>query len=239
MLKKKNLGLNKKGVSVIIGYVLLVVFVIIISVFVYSWLKSYIPSEPLKCSEEVSLLIKEAKFNHSTRILAIILSNNGKFNIAGYFIHGSNNSSQEDIPTINLALYLNKSLSGGEVLEDNSSVLFSPGLMNSLTPGNQRIHYFDIPQSLGNITKIRIIPTLLKEIDNKNRFLSCAESKTINVVYIGNLVIFSGGSFCTPGDIQSGTQCLVCNPQGTGYIPSSSRCNLGEICNSTGSCVPE
>jgi len=39
--------MNKKGISVIIGYLLLVSFAIIISGMVYVWMKTYVPTEKL------------------------------------------------------------------------------------------------------------------------------------------------------------------------------------------------
>ena len=66
MLRDKKRKLNKKGVSVIIGYVLLIAFAILISAGVYAWLKTYVPREPLNCPDGVSIFVKEAGFNSST-----------------------------------------------------------------------------------------------------------------------------------------------------------------------------
>ncbi len=43
---------------------------------------------------------------------------------------------------------------------------------------------------------------------------------------------------CNPGEIRSGTTCLVCNAQGTGYNQDSSRCPSGQTCQADGSCRP-
>src|SRR3990172_5921590 len=102
---------SKKGVSVIIGYLLLVVFAFIISVAIYSWLKTYVPGEALNCPDGVSLYIKQAGFNSTSRILNATIRNNGRFDVAGYFIHATNNSSQQ-IPTVDVSPYLNQSFQG-------------------------------------------------------------------------------------------------------------------------------
>ena len=46
---------NKKGVSEIIGYILLVAIVVTISIFVYQWLKTYVPQDAISCPDGVSL----------------------------------------------------------------------------------------------------------------------------------------------------------------------------------------
>jgi len=42
---------------------------------------------------------------------------------------------------------------------------------------------------------------------------------------------------CTPGTIQSGTQCLVCNAQGSAYAQDNTKCSSGQTCSSNGQCV--
>ena len=62
---------DKRGISVMVGYVLLVTFAIIISVIVYNWMQSYVPQEDLECEDGVSLIIQkyncdlEIENNHS------------------------------------------------------------------------------------------------------------------------------------------------------------------------------
>ena len=51
---------NKKGLSVMIGYVLLVTFAIIISAIVYQQIKTYLPTEDKVCPEGVSLFCHQS-----------------------------------------------------------------------------------------------------------------------------------------------------------------------------------
>jgi len=44
---------NKKAVSAIIGYVLLVTMGIVMSVIVYNYLKTYVPADALDCFERL------------------------------------------------------------------------------------------------------------------------------------------------------------------------------------------
>lgn len=82
MVKKAD----KRGVSIMIGYVLLVTAAIVMSFIVYSWMKTYIPKEELKCPDDVSLTIGEVQCNDEKMLVTI--KNNGLFNIDGYTIKG-------------------------------------------------------------------------------------------------------------------------------------------------------
>lgn len=76
--------MNKKGVSIMIGYVLLVSMAIVMSFLVYAWLKTYIPKDNLECPEDTSISIENVQCEGG--ILTISLKNNGLFNINGYII---------------------------------------------------------------------------------------------------------------------------------------------------------
>ena len=72
MISKKN----RKGISVMIGYILLIAIAIVISVVVYQWLKTYIPTEPLKCSDGVSVFVEDYTYNCTTNQFNFTLKNN-------------------------------------------------------------------------------------------------------------------------------------------------------------------
>jgi len=171
---------NKKGVSVIIGYVLLVVFAIIISAVVYSWLKTYIPGQTIECSDGVSILIKEAKFDLFDSRLNLTLVNNGRFNIAGYIIDAKN-SSEEELATIDLTAYLNENYGGISGINYAGAILFSiidsEDLNNPFEPGRETSHIFDIPEEIGEPEYIRIIPIRFEEIKGKLRFVVCGGAR--------------------------------------------------------------
>lgn len=171
---------NKKGVSVIIGYVLLVVFAIIISAVVYNWLKTYIPGQTIECSDGVSILIKDAKFDQFDSNLNLTLVNNGRFNIAGYIIDAKN-SSEEELATIDLTGYLNESYGGVSGATYAGAVLFSiidsEDLDNPFEAGKETSHIFDIPEEIGNLEKIRVIPIRFEEIKGKLRFVVCGGAR--------------------------------------------------------------
>jgi hypothetical protein len=162
---------NKRAVSPVIGYVLLITFGILMSVIAYNYLKTYVPREGLKCPEGVSAFITD--YTCDSNVLNITLKNNGKFNFGGYFIYGSNDTSIE-IATIVLApKYLNNSRVP-ESYNISNNMLIS-GQVNYLKPQERVTHSFNITGL--NLSLIEIIPNRIQEINNKERFVSCGDAK--------------------------------------------------------------
>lgn len=165
---------NRKGLDVVIGYVLLIAISIAISIFVYQWLKTYVPVDAVACSDGTSVFIKTISYNCTNQSIYITLKNNGKFSVDGYFIHASNVSDPNSLATIDLS---SKIITGGEIA--GSSIVFSSQIENSLTPdepSNEKTSSFNVA-GFGIINKIEIIPIRLQVVDNKNRVVSCSDSK--------------------------------------------------------------
>jgi len=213
---------NKRGISIMIGYVLLVSVMIIIGLIVYQWMKTYVPKEPLECPDGVSIYIKDVFCeDNETLKLNLIFKNNGRFDINGYFIYATNDSEQE-LATIDLSKYL---ISGG--IKSANSVRFEKGV---LEPGEEIEQIFDIEKTeINQIYSIEIIPTRFQIKDNKKRFVSCGNAKVSEVVNIG----VGGGEIpCEPdceGKVCGKDKCGGNCPPG---------CEVGEICEE-GVCVQE
>jgi len=158
----------KKAVSPMIGYVLLVTFVIVLGVIIYNWMKTYVPQEDLECPDGTALFIQDYSCDGST--LNITLKNNGKFNIGGYFIYATTSPDQE-LATRDLAPY---------IMEDFSTL--SPtgikltGDYNSLVPNEEETDEFNIT-SVGEIYSVEIIPIRWQKERRVNRVVSCKEAK--------------------------------------------------------------
>ena len=169
---------NKKALSVMIGYILLITFGIIISVIVYSYLKTYVPKEFVKCPEGVSLFIEEINCSEDgitgNKNINITIQNNGKFNLAGYFIHGTDNASQE-IATIDLSQNVTNTSLGPFIV--GNSVIFDRTTTdtNSFIPNEEAIHYFT--NLTYDIVEIEIIPIRYEIKESTQRLASCGESK--------------------------------------------------------------
>ncbi len=226
-MHKRGFFESKKGISVMVGYVLLVVFLIIISGLVYVWLKTYIPKQALECPDGTSLFIKEASFDSGTSQLILTLKNNGRFDIAGYFIHAANSSEQE-LATIDLSNYLNESQAGTIF---GNSVLFFESEDNLFEPDFEVNHVFDIPSEIGELYSVRLIPTRFQESDGKERFASCSDCRVEQI--IGEPYI------CVPKTCTDFG--YVCGDWWSDYCGGTLDCGEctveGEVCNSSGQCV--
>ena len=79
-----------------IGYVLLVVIAVGLSVAVYAYLKIYIPKTDLKCPEDVHLILKTYQCNIDSRgaTLVLELQNKGFRSVNAAYIRMGNSSRQ-------------------------------------------------------------------------------------------------------------------------------------------------
>jgi len=158
---------SKKGVSILIGYILLISFAIIISIIFYNWAKTYVPQDSIECPEGVSIFLEQYTLQNNN--LTIVLRNNGRFYLDGFYIYGSEDSSAR-VPTIDLGPRMTE---GGVYISNLQSISF--GGLNSFETGAFRSFSFDI---LGlNIKKIEIIPIKSCEIKNRKRYVACTNAK--------------------------------------------------------------
>jgi hypothetical protein len=79
LLRKDN-----KGVSDVIGYVLLIALALGISGAVYSFLKFYVPKDVPQCPSDVNLII--SNISCSAGKISITLSNRGLFSVDGAYL---------------------------------------------------------------------------------------------------------------------------------------------------------
>jgi hypothetical protein len=169
---------NKKGLSVIIGYVLLMVVSIVMSVIVYQWLKTYVPKDTATCVDGTSMFIKTVEYNCTSNILRVTVKNNGRFGIDGYFIHASNKSG-EKLATIDLSPKLIVAAEDRSERISGSEVRFS-NFVNALSPedtANTDTESFNV-SSYGRIFKIEIIPVRIQEVDGVKRVVGCSSAKS-------------------------------------------------------------
>jgi len=169
---------NKRGVSVVIGYVLLITTAIAMSVIVYQWIKSYVPQDSVECPSDLSISVTSFEYEKGLW-LNLTLKNNGHFNIGGIFVRGSNRTqTQQEIATINLESYALYETVG------QGSIIFSSSGENTFKPGNEKEIFLYLAKDTesispysGEIYFIDIIPTRWTEIDGKTEFTSCGNSR--------------------------------------------------------------
>ncbi|MBN2880415.1 hypothetical protein JXM83_00010 [Candidatus Woesearchaeota archaeon] len=163
---------NKRGISAIIGYVLLVTFGLIMAVVAYNYLKTYVPKDLVECPDGTSIFIKD--YNCVGNTLEITIKNNGKFNYAGYYIHAANTTAQK-IATINLAEYLIDSDDKNARNVSGSYIMFSAIDDNLMIPQKESKHIFNLPH---DIAILELTPVRYQQEGNTLRFVSCSNAKT-------------------------------------------------------------
>lgn len=83
------MSINKKALSPIIAYVILVTIVISTSLIVYPWLKTYVQPSSFSCPDGVSIYLNQIDCTSvdGKYELNLSIKNNGFFSVAGYFIN--------------------------------------------------------------------------------------------------------------------------------------------------------
>ena len=188
MIKRKGLIKSRRGLSEVIGYILLISMTIILSTIVYQWLKSYVPAESPGCSDGVSLLLENYKYDCSAKTLELNLKNNGRFGIAGFFIHATTKPGQE-LATLDL--------SGNNSNGDSGYVKYFTGMgdENNVIPEGQKDESFieldlkssgistcttsdgNTPPQYPCIYSLEIIPLRYEDVNERNIPVSCTNAK--------------------------------------------------------------
>ena len=100
---------NKRAVSEMVSYVLLVVIAVGLSIAVYAYLKVFIPKgEKPQCNEDIQLTVQDYICSNQTRTLSVTLYNKGLFKVDAVYLRlGKENSN---VPLNILELLLRPSL---------------------------------------------------------------------------------------------------------------------------------
>jgi len=88
---------NKKALSEMISYVLLIVIAVVLSVIVYAYIKVYIPKSKPSCQEDISLILNDYLCNVSKGQLFVSLTNKGLFKVDGAYIRLGNSSIKRQV----------------------------------------------------------------------------------------------------------------------------------------------
>lgn len=188
LLQDKNLG-NKRGISVIIGYVLLIAVVIAISVLVYQWLKSYVPRDALSCPDGVAIsmpdFVYNCSFNTTHEQLNFTVDNSGTFSIAGYLIHVTNTSTQQ-LATIDLSKYYFNATNRGYYSRNSGAVLFGTFYtLNYFSPSTSftiNDSSFLIPKAVGTLNIVEITPVRYVNYSGQTRTAVCGNARITQTV---------------------------------------------------------
>ncbi|MEN7982125.1 MAG: hypothetical protein ABFQ65_01615 [Nanoarchaeota archaeon] len=194
---------NKKGISIMIGYILLITSAVVMSAIVYQWMKSYVPKDAIDCPDGVSIFITDStctKLLDNTYELRINIRNNGRFDVGGYFIHATDREDQE-LAAVDLSDHF---VTGGQVI--NNVISFIPDVggevKNYFNPGDDdRLGKFNYTKKLYSI---EVIPIRYQVMDNKKQLVSCGKAKIIENLNCDPVLIVG---VCGDGTINIGEQC--------------------------------
>jgi len=210
---------NKKGLSEIVSYVLLIVIALGLAVGVYSWMRYYLPAQNQeKCPDDVALTMKD--YSCENGLLNIILENSGFFNIDGFYIRASNETG-DSIPTI--------------LLNSTQAQYTVPGI-----PGRCNLQYepfnvsttrdfqFDY-SSFNSLTKVQIQPYTIEN----NHLYMCSNIVTVDLPDCGSANGNNEGNGGQEGGEQSQATLPYISYLGTKlYIsPNDSAYNVPWGCN--------
>ena len=170
MITKKS----KKGVSLLVEYVLLVTFSIILGIITYKLLMTFIIKPQIECDDGTSLLIKEYTYDCDSNLLMLNISNNGRFDIGGYFIYGTNSTTKQkgDID-------LSKSQMDTSSNISNFGIKFGGFYdtdKNSLGPNEWEEEYYNFTKLNKQIVLVEIIPIRWQTQNKKMIMVSCEDA---------------------------------------------------------------
>ncbi len=141
---------NKKAVSEVVSYVLLIIIAVSLSALVFTFLKSQISTDKPQCPDDVSLIIKEYKCDTATNKINITFQNKGNFNIDGSYISYSNSSEGAPKYKLNISGKNNDISSSG-------FLYFGISVPTSLRSGESFQQEFDY-SDYNLIEKVQLIP---------------------------------------------------------------------------------
>lgn len=165
---------NKKALSEIVSYVLLIVVAMSLSIVVFAFLSNLVPEEKVSCNEGLSLIIRDFECRSGGEVL-IEFQNKGNFKIDGIYIRGADGTTDA---AVNL---LSATTRGGlypinPITEQRKGFLYF-GRENfplALAPNRNYPQTFDYGE-YGALTKIQVQPFIN---DDEGNLIIC-EEKTI------------------------------------------------------------
>jgi hypothetical protein len=86
-MERKHLYQDRRGVSTIVSYVLIIIIALALSVGVYSFLKLQIPKfQTPECTSEVPISITEFTCDSSSNLLSVTIKNQGLFSVDAVYV---------------------------------------------------------------------------------------------------------------------------------------------------------
>lgn len=228
---------NKKGLSVIIGFVLLIVFGAVMGVIIYKWQKTFVPQEEYAdCPEAASLFIINKSYDCDTDTLTFAIKNNGQFAIGAYFIYVKDNESKT-IATKDISINNTDQLSRLYDFYKINAVKLGretpiPYQNNSFESGEIEIEQFYLPNIEDKVFGFDIVPIRWQNESKRKIIASCKDER------ISEEVDGCAAPLCVDNGLAClGRTCGIVLNNCYEEIQCPPGCGIGQFCNSTGKCV--
>lgn len=147
---------DKKGVSLMLSYVLLISIAIVMSIAIFSWLKLIANVEPIEsCEDGTSIVIEDYSCFNET--LQLKIKNNGRFSVNGFIITVSDDPDRTPVIPI-------KPIGGSDVNVNPGYYTFIEGLK----PGKSiNSSFSNSGIEFESITNVRLQPFIISKSDDK------------------------------------------------------------------------
>ncbi len=167
----KKRGMNKKGLSEIVAYTLLIVIALGLALLVYTWVKSIVPGEESECPSDVSLVIDSYSCNVVENKITVTLKNQGLFDVNGFFIRFAEKYDGAAIIKID-----SQEKNGQTPIVRADNPKYGNGYGDKAIDVSKTETFSFIYGEGKTIEKIEVIPTI---VDDENKLLSCKKSVVI------------------------------------------------------------
>lgn len=148
--------MQKRGVSIMVGYVLLVIIAISISILVYNYLEIYVPKEKPECPDghDVTLIIQSAscQIGSEEDTLSITILNKGLFKVDAVYVRMEAEGRKV------------KQLVNKEVNGEKDIYIFPESLDYHLNPGEKYDYSTPVTQVVNHISQnyeVEIEPAII------------------------------------------------------------------------------
>lgn len=160
---------SKKGISAIIGYVILVSITISLSILVYNWLSDYVQEDTTpKCPEGITLSIED--YTCSSDEVSLKIKNRGRFSVDGYTLKINDDMEAQQ------GLY-----------EFEEDILFLDETINGESLKPEELFYKTHDVSYLDLSQITLVEIQPIKIENNN-IIFCSDIVTKKVLCNRNIL---------------------------------------------------
>ncbi len=156
---------NRRGISEMVGYALLIATALSLSLLVYAWLKSYVPGPVESCPDDVALVLADVVCDPTRKVVNLTLQNKGLFTVHGFYLKASNSSG--------IPIWILKNATNSEDLDVVRTGDFKP---------NERQRWSFSYAHINRITRIEIEPFVGND---ENEDLLCTKAAITEEVNCG------------------------------------------------------